>query len=199
MELYVIRHGQSLANATRTHAGWAQVPLTEAGIAQARQTGRFLQSIRFDRILVSDLLRAVQTARTVFPGRVFESDPRLREISVGTLAGRSTSECQATLGKSYVQNRTAQDFTSYGGENLDQLLRRVAEFMESLQGAPSDARIAAVCHAGTAFAMLCHVLGCRPERNAADVTNCGVCVFRFSQAHWSLVKWNETGSADTRN
>ena len=31
MKLYVVRHGQSLANSLRQHAGWAQVPLTEQG------------------------------------------------------------------------------------------------------------------------------------------------------------------------
>ena len=35
MDLYMIRHGESLANFTGTHAGWAPVPLTEKGEAQA--------------------------------------------------------------------------------------------------------------------------------------------------------------------
>lgn len=34
MDLYMIRHGESLANFTDTHAGWAPVPLTEKGEAR---------------------------------------------------------------------------------------------------------------------------------------------------------------------
>ena len=40
MDLYMIRHGESLANFTGTHAGWAPVPLTEKGEAQAEAARR---------------------------------------------------------------------------------------------------------------------------------------------------------------
>lgn len=40
MDLYMIRHGESLANFTDTHAGWAPVPLTETGEAQAAAARR---------------------------------------------------------------------------------------------------------------------------------------------------------------
>ena len=68
MKLYMIRHGQSTANAQHLHAGWAQIPLTDQGMEQARIAGRLLAGIQFDSIYVSDLLRAQQTLTAALPG-----------------------------------------------------------------------------------------------------------------------------------
>ena len=42
MKLYLVRHGQSVANATKIHSGWSQVPLTEQGRADAARAGEYL-------------------------------------------------------------------------------------------------------------------------------------------------------------
>lgn len=75
MVIYVVRHGQSTANASATLAGWAQVPLTEKGVQQALQTRSLLQDIRFDKVISSDLLRAVQTAENALPGYEIQTGP----------------------------------------------------------------------------------------------------------------------------
>ena len=95
MELYAIRHGQSAANAIQAHAGWAQVPLTELGREQAAKTGELLKGMEFDRVIVSDLLRAKETAQIALSGRDFELDPRLRETHVGSLQGRRVVDLTA--------------------------------------------------------------------------------------------------------
>ena len=102
MELYAIRHGQSAANAIQAHAGWAQVPLTELGREQAAKTGELLKGLEFERIIVSDLLRARETAQIALPGRNFEQDPRLRETNVGSLQGRRVVELTAELARQSV-------------------------------------------------------------------------------------------------
>lgn len=86
MRIYVIRHGQSEANRETAHAGWSQVRLTEKGIAQARAMQPRLQELRFDKIIVSDLRRAKQTAENALPRRDYVYDWRIREIGVGRLA-----------------------------------------------------------------------------------------------------------------
>lgn len=194
MELYAIRHGQSAANAIQAHAGWAQVPLTELGREQAAKTGELLKGLEFERIIVSDLLRARETAQIALPGRNFEQDPRLRETNVGSLQGRRVVELTAELGEEYVQRRVARDYRVYGGEDTHAHYDRVAEFMKDLESAPDDARIAAVCHEGTIMAMLCYVLHTDIPRNIIHVANCAVCAFRYKNGTWELGEWNETGS-----
>lgn len=194
MELYAIRHGQSAANAIQAHAGWAQVPLTELGREQAAKTGELLKGLEFERIIVSDLLRARETAQIALPGRNFEQDPRLRETNVGSLQGRRVVDLTAELGEEYVRRRVARDYRVYGGEDTHAHYDRVAEFMKDLESAPDDARIAAVCHEGTIMAMLCYVLHTDIPRNIIHVANCAVCAFRYKNGTWELGEWNETGS-----
>ena len=194
MELYAIRHGQSAANAIQAHAGWAQVPLTELGREQAAKTGELLKGLEFERIIVSDLLRARETAQIALPGRNFEQDSRLRETNVGSLQGRRVVELTAELGEEYVRRRVARDYRVYGGEDTHAHYDRVAEFMKDLESATDDARIAAVCHEGTIMAMLCYVLHTDIPRNIIHVANCAVCAFRYKNGTWELGEWNETGS-----
>ena len=47
MKLYVIRHGQSEANAKGFHSGQLQVPLTERGEADARRAGELISGIAY--------------------------------------------------------------------------------------------------------------------------------------------------------
>ena len=193
MRIYVIRHGQSEANLLEAHAGWAQVSLTPEGMAQAAAVGQRLKEVRFDKVIVSDLLRAQQTAVLALPGYEYQTDWRIREISVGSLMGRRVADCAAQLGEPYLRHRSARDFTAYGGENPEQMQRRVSEFLEDLTKEPPEARIAVVCHEGAMYSMLCHVLKCKLPYLAAYADNGGICVFSYRSGRWVLNKWNETG------
>lgn len=199
MQVYVIRHGQSLANCRKAHAGWQQVPLTEKGVEQAKRTGELIKDIGFDKVITSDLIRAMQTADYALPGYEKQRDSRLREISVGSLAGKTVEECVAELGETYIRFKTNHDFTPYGGEKMDDLLNRVAEFMDELRSQPVDSKIAVVCHEGAVFAVLCYVLGFHLSRFSCMASNCSVSVFEYDGSRWSLVKWNETGSVEPRD
>lgn len=194
MRIYVIRHGQSEANLRAEHAGWAQVPLTEKGLAQAAAAGQRLKTLHFDKVIVSDLYRARQTAEMALPGYDYSYDWRIREIHVGSLEGKRVADCEATLGESYIRHRQARDFTPFGGEDMQTMHRRVDEFMDDLRDYPEDAQVAVVCHEGAIYAMLCHVLGLQPTRLAALADNCSVSVFTYRNGAWNLNKWNETGN-----
>ena len=194
MRIYVIRHGQSEANLNRIHGGWAQVPLTEKGLAQAAAAGQRLQGMHFDKVIVSDLLRAQQTAANALPGYDYCTDRRIREIHIGRLEGRSVAACEAELGETYIAHRKVWDFTPYGGENLSIMQLRVSEFMDALTKEPQNAQIAVVCHEGTMLCMLRHVMQCELPYLSAFADNCSICVFTYDQGHWVLNKWNETGN-----
>lgn len=194
MRIYVIRHGQSEANLRSAHAGWAQVPLSLKGLAQAAAAGERLKGLSFDKVIVSDLLRAQQTAALALPGYEYQMDWRVREIGVGSLEGRLVADCVAKLGEPYNRHRADRDFTAYGGENLEQMQRRISAFMDDMTREPEDAQIAVVCHEGAMYCMLCHAMQCRLPYLAAFADNCSVCVFTYKGGHWVLNKWNETGN-----
>lgn len=194
MRIYVIRHGQSVANARVAHAGWEQVPLTEKGVEQAKRTGELIKDLKFDKVITSDLLRAMQTADYALPGYEKQRDWRIRETGVGSISGKRVHECEEELGESYLRNRRNRDFTPYGGENLEMFQKRVSEFMDDLTKEPEDATIAVVCHEGAMICMLRHVVDCKLSYLPALADNCCVCVFTYQSGSWILNKWNETGN-----
>lgn len=70
LDLYIIRHGESIGNAGYSRDDLtlkeSQDPmLTEKGIAQARAAGEFLKEIRFDAAYASPMLRAARTAAEI--------------------------------------------------------------------------------------------------------------------------------------
>lgn len=64
MEIYFIRHGQSIANKEKIFQGWSDIHLSEKGIKQAKKLSKYFKqnSVKFDELYSSNLTRAVETA-----------------------------------------------------------------------------------------------------------------------------------------
>lgn len=98
-EVVLIRHAQSQWNLENRFTGWADPPLTEAGIREARNAGCLLRraGFRFDHSYSSRLLRARHTldilreelGQSDLPG---VQDWRLNERHYGALQGRNKAE-----------------------------------------------------------------------------------------------------------
>lgn len=65
IELHLVRHGQTQDNITGTLAGHMPGKLTDAGIKQAKQTGKRLKQAKYNHVYVSDLARTKQTFETI--------------------------------------------------------------------------------------------------------------------------------------
>ncbi|MDR0891566.1 MAG: histidine phosphatase family protein [Mediterranea sp.] len=63
--MYVTRHGKTIFNTMDRVQGWADTPLTPAGVKVAEQLGRGLQDTTFIAVYTSDLGRARETAAIV--------------------------------------------------------------------------------------------------------------------------------------
>ena len=189
MKLYLVRHGQSVTNLERRFTGWAQVPLTEQGAADARRAGKKLRGLYFDRIYSSDLIRAVQTAREALPGCEPVQLPELREINLGSLNERPFDECMAEYGERLQKDRMAHDFSAYGGENEEMLRGRVRAFLGRLESDPCD-QAAAFSHAGFIQCVLNVVLGVEVDRSRIRCANGSVSVFEYRDGRWMLDSWN---------
>ena len=100
MELLLIRHGESVANAEGRVAGHSDYPLSELGVEQAKRVASWLSAtgIAWDAAYSSPLSRALSTARIICDktGRNGpELDPDLSEISAGELEGLTRDEVEA--------------------------------------------------------------------------------------------------------
>lgn len=65
VNVYLVRHGQTIFNAKGIIQGAADAPLTEAGINQAINLGKTIKDKEFDAIYSSDLRRAFETANYI--------------------------------------------------------------------------------------------------------------------------------------
>ena len=186
MNLYLVRHGQSIPNLENRHSGWTQLPLTEQGFADARRAGERLRGISFDRIYSSDLCRAIQTAQTALPGCEPIQLSLLRERSVGCLAERYIPDCFAEYGEAYVQCRATLDFSPFGGESPDQLRARAAEFLRLLESDPCENAIA-FTHAGFISSLLEIVLDVRLDLARVRISNACIVRFTRNETRWQYL------------
>ena len=91
-ELVLVRHGETEWSRTRRHTGDTDLPLTEAGEAQARTVAPRLEGREFALVLSSPLQRARQTAELAGFGDRIELDDDLRERLYGEYEGLTTKE-----------------------------------------------------------------------------------------------------------
>ena len=86
---YLVRHGESIGNATRTYLGHTDLDLSELGHTQARVTAEHLRDVPFAAIYSSDLKRAHNTAlpHAEMRGLEIQDSRQLREIYIGDWEG----------------------------------------------------------------------------------------------------------------
>ncbi len=177
LELWLIRHGETDWNREGRIQGLSDNALNDLGRAQARALGARLAATSFDRVYSSDLSRALETARLVFPGRTPVLDVRLREVAGGVLEGKTAaemSEDEVRVKELRASGRT--DVRPDGGESYQDVMVRVREWLADL---PSQGRVACVTHGGVIHTALKIVLGHGDDWSGAPIiaiTNASVSV-----------------------
>ncbi|HEV2056365.1 MAG TPA: histidine phosphatase family protein [Methylomirabilota bacterium] len=93
MAIFLIRHGETLGNASRT-VQLPDNPLSPRGVAQAERLARRLEAEGIAAILSSDFARAATTAEHLqrVTGAPISYDPLLQERSFGDLRGTPYAE-----------------------------------------------------------------------------------------------------------
>lgn len=193
MYLYLIRHGESVANAENAHAGWAPYDLTELGRHQAAQTRELLKDVSFDALYVSDVKRAQQTANIIFGDtpRVYITDAR--EMNNTTMRGQHWDEMYERFGEKYAVCRARFDYAPLGidCEGSAHFLRRAKDFMNSI-ATNNPVRAAVVCHAGFIRACAANALGLTDHNPPLGCRNASVSVLTYRSDEWILTLWDQT-------
>lgn len=108
-EVVMIRHAQSEFNAQGRFSGWADPPLSQAGVDEARRAGDFLakSNYKFDYVYSSRLSRAIQTADLIMQHMGYANFPivqdwRLNERHYGDLQGRIRQQLIDRVGEEQV-------------------------------------------------------------------------------------------------
>ncbi|WP_369347121.1 histidine phosphatase family protein [Amylolactobacillus amylophilus] len=111
IEVYFVRHGETMYNLMRKMQGWSDTPLTERGIPVLEATAQKLQNTHFDAVYSSDLKRAVDTAKIMLTAnhatdtQIIESR-NLREVFFGSFEGENEEETWERVGAPMVLRRS---------------------------------------------------------------------------------------------
>ncbi|EKN5087023.1 phosphoglycerate mutase, partial [Yersinia enterocolitica] len=90
LQVFLVRHGETVWNASRQIQGQSDSPLTAVGERQAHLVAQRARSQGITHIITSDLGRTQQTAKIIADacGLKVVTDPRLRELNMGVLETR---------------------------------------------------------------------------------------------------------------
>ncbi len=141
MSIFLIRHGETIGNASRV-VQHPDNPLSPRGEAQAERLARRLAGAGIARIVSSDFARAASTARALerVLGVPLTFDPLLQERSFGDLRGTPYSELGFDM--------FAPEYAPPHGETWDVFHRRVDRAWTRVQAlaADTDGHLAVVTH-----------------------------------------------------
>ncbi len=153
----LIRHAQTVWNREKKIQGHSDSPLTAAGRRQARNWGKILAPFAWDRILVSDIGRAVATAGCIneLLNLPVELDPRIREQDWGRWVGMTVSQIQSREARELdKQVQAGWDFCPPGGESRLAVLKRCRRALREAARHYSGETILVVCHEGVVKALI---------------------------------------------
>ena len=157
MEVYLVRHGETSWNREGRYYGDTDISLSERGLLQAENLGRYFRKIEFDKVIASPLKRAVDTAKKLTEKEV-RIDERLREQSFGLFEGKTyqelTQEYPAELA---AWNQEFQEYCIPGGESFHMVRNRVESFAKELW--KEQGKMLIVAHKGTFGHLLAVFLG----------------------------------------
>jgi broad specificity phosphatase PhoE len=155
----IIRHARTQWNDEHRIQGQTDIPLSDEGRIQVRRWTKRFPEATFDRMLVSDLTRAKETADILNEviGAPNAMDPRLREQDWGKWAGFKVKE----LGRRFPQELQEQidrgwEFCPPGGESRTQVLTRALSCFSDVARRYPGERILVVTHGGIIKNLLYH-------------------------------------------
>lgn len=158
MTLAIVRHGAAEGNREHRLIGWLPVQLEERGRAEAEAVADRLAEAGIERIVASDLTRALQTAEPLAQrlGISIERDPRLREIDNGEWTGLLPEEISRRWPELWASYLEGVDVDRPGGESWSDVGRRVTEALRELNGSETTA---VFTHAGPVVIAAAWALG----------------------------------------
>ena len=163
--LYLMRHGSvDYFKADGTPVPPHTVPLNAAGRAQADAAGALFAAAgaRFDRVLVSGLVRTVETAQRVLAAAAQDvaivRDPRLEEIRSGRLDAIAPDQLRAAFTGVFSAAANVESLQFLGGETVGAMMDRCLPAFDELLADPSWTCALCVLHGGINLALLGHAL-----------------------------------------
>lgn len=203
-KVYFVRHGETASNVNRSWQDPAE-PLNETGEAQVTVVAKRLKALTFDKMIVSTIPRAIQTAEAIVAenNMPYELSDLFREIKPPTslIGATHSNDAESVMSKFKVARvEFASDEAWYfeDEENATDFLNRIKKSLDYLAELPED-NILVVTHGGYLRCCLgliitggdCIASDMFKFTNTAKMTNTGITVLEYKDSNWILNTWND--------
>lgn len=195
MEIFIVRHGETTWNKLKRFQGSADIELSEAGRALARESGLNLLDTHFDRVFSSPLSRAKETARLFLGGRdiEIEVDDRLKELNFGNCEGQLYDDLvnNDKLTFKYFFSHPELYVPDEQGETIEHMMERAKDFMQNVIEPleSSCERVMIVAHGALNKGLMCHIKNLEKKDlwSGGLQKNCNVIVVELNQGKYNVV------------
>jgi len=163
MDLYFIRHAETVFNVEKKYYGVMNPPLTEQGIKRTITIANELSHLEFDQIYTSGLERTRQTAAIIcrenqWSEKLIRSHPQLNEMNFGSWEGLTANQVAAVDSVAWA-NFMNEPFAIHptGGESFASFKKRVLEeFSEIIKENKANSTLLFVGHLGALRLIIQH-------------------------------------------
>lgn len=181
-ELYLVRHGETDWNAARRIQGRTDIPLNDAGRAQARQAAELLARRRWDAVYSSPLSRAHETASIIAERLGIDEVTDVAELverDYGDAEGMSFEQIEALY---------PEGVRVPGQETRAEVAARVVAALLALAERHPGERLLVVSHGGAIRSVL---QTAEPETQHPRITNASVHSFRVEDGALRLIAFDD--------
>lgn len=193
LQVYLVRHGETVWNAERRIQGQSDSPLTEKGEQQAHQVGERVKHLGITHVIASDLGRTQRTAEIIADacGCTVTLEPRLRELNMGVLEKRpldglteEEERWRSTLVDGTEDGRIPQ------GESMAEMAARMHAALNACLALPAGSRPLLVSHGMALGVLISTILGlpAHAERRLR-LRNCSISRVDHQRSAWLAEGW----------
>ena len=158
MNLYVVRHGETIWNVEKRVQGITDIPLTEKGKKEAEELQELISTLDIDVVIASPLERARETAEILIDSKLpINTDDRIKERDWGMNEGALISEVDRWDCWDVILNTKVQNI-----ECIQDFMDRVSNFIEEIKIKHQDKNVLIVTHSAVSR-VIHYLLGIIPE------------------------------------
>jgi broad specificity phosphatase PhoE len=164
--VYLVRHGETDWNISKTIQGQLDIPLNKKGEVQAAELRELLKNIHFDVVYSSDLIRAKRTAEilTIERKLIIETTRALRERAFGMYQGKSMDDAHTKLYHLLETYKNHPHILESKVETNEQLVSRALTFIREISVANQNKTVLLVTHGGLMRTLLIHLGYCTSKQ-----------------------------------
>jgi probable phosphoglycerate mutase len=191
----VVRHGETEWNREHRMQGQQDSKLSAVGREQARRLGERLKTTPFQALYVSDLQRALDTARAVVDLAPVEPvvDPLLRERAFGIFEGLTAEDMKGQYPDEYARFKTRDpDYAVPGGESARAFHQRVIAWYEAMVRRHPGETIVTITHGQVLASLVRHAQGIDlAAPRSFELYNASLNTFVHDAAGWRATAMND--------